>query len=33
MARRGKKYRMAKEKIDSTRRYSFQEAIKLAKEC
>ena len=33
MAKRGKKYRMAKEKIDSTRRYNFQEAIKLAKEC
>ncbi len=33
MAKRGKKYRMAKEKIDSTRRYNFEEAIKLAKEC
>ncbi len=29
MARRGKKYRAAKEKIDSTRRYSLEEAVEL----
>lgn len=29
MARRGKKYRAAREKIDSTRRYSLEEAVEL----
>ncbi len=32
MARRGKKYRAAREKVDSTKRYSLDEAIKLALE-
>ncbi|WP_297058338.1 50S ribosomal protein L1 [Thermosulfurimonas sp.] len=32
MAKRGKKYRAALEKVDRTRRYSFEEAVKLALE-
>lgn len=33
MATHGKKYRAARERIDSTRRYTFQEALQLAAEC
>ncbi len=33
MARRGKQYRIAREKIDPLKRYSFQEAVQLAAEC
>ncbi|SFN11491.1 50S ribosomal protein L1 [Thermodesulforhabdus norvegica] len=33
MAKRGKKYLAAKAKVDPTRRYSFEEAVKLALEC
>lgn len=33
MAKHGKKYRTAREKIDATKRYSFQEALDLASGC
>lgn len=33
MAKRGKKHRAAREKLDSTKRYTFQEAVDLALEC
>ncbi|MFP5213010.1 MAG: 50S ribosomal protein L1 [Acidobacteriota bacterium] len=33
MAKHGKKYRDARAKIDPTRRYTFQEALDLAKDC
>jgi large subunit ribosomal protein L1 len=33
MARSGKQYRMAREKIDPLKRYSFEEAVQLAGEC
>ena len=32
MARSGKQYRMAREKIDPLKRYSFEEAVQLAAE-
>ncbi len=33
MAKRGKKYRAQREKIDPTKRYTFQEALQLAADC
>lgn len=33
MATHGKKYRASREKIDPAKRYTFQEALQLAKEC
>ncbi len=33
MAKRGKKYRNSLEKVDRTKRYSFEEAIQLALDC
>ncbi|MBW1732022.1 MAG: 50S ribosomal protein L1 [Deltaproteobacteria bacterium] len=33
MAKRGKKYRQSAERVDRTKRYSFQEAVQLALDC
>jgi large subunit ribosomal protein L1 len=33
MAKHGKKYRAVRDKVDSNKRYTFQEAVDLAKEC
>jgi large subunit ribosomal protein L1 len=33
MAKRGKKYRAARAKVDSNKRYGFEEALQLASEC
>ena len=33
MAKRGKKYKNAKQKVDRTKRYSFEEAVQLALDC
>lgn len=33
MAKHGKKFRSAQAKVDSSRRYTFQEAVQLASEC
>ncbi|OIP95358.1 MAG: 50S ribosomal protein L1 [Syntrophobacteraceae bacterium CG2_30_61_12] len=33
MANRGKKFRAAREKVDQTRRYTFEEAVELALRC